>query len=138
MHYRYNWYPLLYAKKEGQLLEKDLGKKRFYCLCGSNTSLDKWSLDYENAIGMNVKYKKGVGQKLDLQVYGDAIIQFHLDPTIIEKIDHFFETNKTFFEYNPKDLLTIMSLTGKFSVMIYRNEMLAEQLRKETLAEFTN
>lgn len=137
MHYRHNWYPLLYAKKEGQILENDPEKRKFYCLCGNNTPLDKWSNDYERSIGMNIKYKKGIGEKWDLQVYGDAIVQFHLDPQVVERIDKFFQTNKGFLEYSPKELLNIMALTGKFSVMIYRNELLAGQLRKETIAEFS-
>jgi len=138
MHYRHNWYPLLYAKKEGEILENDPDKRKFYCLCGGNTVLDNWSGDYERSIGMNVKYKKDIGQKWDIQVYGDAIVQFHLDPQVLERIDAFFEKNKKFLEYSPKELLSIMALTGKFSVMIYRNELLAGQLRKETLAEFSS
>jgi hypothetical protein len=136
MHYRHNWYPILYAKKEVEIIQKNANNSRFYCLCGSNTAFDRWSTAYENSIGMHVKYKRGVAEKWDLQVYGDVIIQFHLDPQVTESMDAFFKNNVNILHYNPKELIDIMNRRGKFTVMIYKNALLAEQLRKTTEGEF--
>ena len=96
MHYKHDWWPLLYSKDFYDIINKNIINKkepknrRFYCLCGSNTSLDKWACDFENKIGMNVKYSKDAAQNWDVHIYYDFIIQFYIDTQIISMINKFF------------------------------------------------
>lgn len=136
MHYRHNWWPILYSKKEHEINIKDPENKRFYCLCGSDTPLDKWSTAYENKIGMNVKIVKGVAKQWDIQIYGDLIVQFHIDPSIMAKIDQFFIKHKDIKDLNPKEIIDLLNLKGSIKIIIHKNSLLAEELKKDTLEYF--
>jgi len=136
MHYRHNWWPIIYAKKEEEILQADPANARFYCLCGSDTPLDRWATTYENAIGMNVRVQKGTAENWNVHVYGDVLIQFNLDPEIGRRIDAFFEKNKSIESYNPKELLDVLSAKAKHTVLIYKDHALAERIRDETTKAF--
>jgi len=136
MHYKHNWWPILYSKKEHDINIKYPENNRFYCLCGSNTPLDKWSTAYENKIGMHVKYGKGVAKQWDVQIYGDLVVQFHIDSFIMTKINNFFIKNKNINGLNPKEIIDILNLNGNMKVIIHKNSLIAEEIRKDTLRYF--
>lgn len=133
MHYRHNWYPLLYSKKEHEM---GVNSNKFYCLCGSNTYLDKWCCDFENKIGLHIKYKKDIAQNWDLHLYKDLIIQFHIDPTIMAALDKFFEISKSIKDICLRKLIDILNKKGRINVIITKNRHVAEQIREATLKNF--
>ena len=138
MHYRHNWWPVLYAKKEEEILRVDPTNERFYCLCGSDTPLDCWATKYENTIGMHVRIQKGTAENWNVHVYGDVLIQFNLDPAINRQIDLFFSESRGIDSYNPKKLMDALSEKAKHTVLIYKDPLLAERIRNETVKTFNN
>ena len=136
MHYKHNWWPLLYSKKEDEINRKEPKNKRFYCLCGSNTPLDKWSSNFENKIGMNVMHSKDAAKNWDLQIYYDLIAQFHIDLKIMNKIDNFFNKYKSIKDIDLKEFIDIMNFKGNIKVIITKNKEIANQIKKDTLKLF--
>ena len=127
---------MIILKKEHEINIKNPQNNRFYCLCNSNTPLDKWSTSYENKIGMHVKIVEGIAKQWDIQVYGDLIIQFHIDSSIMSKIDQFFKKNKNINELNPKDIIDLLNLNGNIKVIIHKNSLMAKEIKKDTLKYF--
>jgi len=136
MHYRHNWWPLLYSKKEDDINRESKNNQRFFCLCGSNNYLDVWCTNFENSIGMNVKYKENAAQNGDLQVYSDIVVQFYIDTNILKTMDDFFTNIKSTKELDLKKLLEILHMHGKINVILHKNKFIAEQIKEETLNYF--
>jgi len=136
MHYKHNWWPLLYSQKEDDINKKSPINKRFYCLCGSNTPLDKWACNFENKIGMKVIFNKDAAKHWDLHVYKDIIVQFHINKKIMGKIDNFFGEYKSIKDIDLKRFIDILNFKDNIKVIITRNHELANQIIKSTLELF--
>ena len=52
------------------------------------------------------------------------------------KISRFFTRNKNINELNPKELIDILNMKGTIKVIIHKNSLMAEELKKETLVHF--
>lgn len=136
MYYYHNWWPVLYSKKEKNILEFDPKNKKFYCICGSNTALDKWSTDYENEIGMNVKIVTNYNKNFEFQIYQDIVIQVYIDPKITKKIDNYFNKCSDFSNFNINDFIHILNEKQNITLVLLKNEMLAKALRSEVMGVF--
>jgi DNA-binding Lrp family transcriptional regulator len=134
MQYRHNTWPVLHAQREQEILQKQPENTKFYCLCGSYTPLDKWACDYERSIGMHVMHKESA-TNFSVHVYGDVIIQFNTDPAIVLDIDSFYKSSAP-MTYNPKRLIDIQNKKARHTVMMYKNSMLADQIRREVMSLF--
>lgn len=136
MHYKHNWWPILYSQKEDEINKKEPTNKRFYCLCGSNTYLDKWSCKFENKIGMNVKYMKDAAKNWDLHVYKDIIVQFYINKKIMDKIDNFFNEYKSINSIDIKKFIDILNFKDNIRVIITKNYEISDQIKEDTLNLF--
>jgi len=138
MHYTHNWWALVYGYKEYEINNKPLTKNRFYCICGSDLPIDKWCCDFENNIGMNVKYSNNATLNWHLNIFGDFVIQFHMDKKISKKLHNYFENTKTIKNLDLTVLLKILNLKGNFKITITKNTALSAQVIKSAMALFRN
>lgn len=136
MHYKHNFWPVLHSQKEQEINTKGPNTRKTYCLCGSDTPLDRWCTDFENSIGMNVKIVPGVARQWGVHVYGDLVIQFHREPKVGQRIDEFFETHKSIKDVDPNELRNIFDIKGIFKVIVHKNRLMADEIKKETLEYF--
>lgn len=136
MHYTHNWWPLVYGYKEYEINIKPLTKDRFYCVCGSDLPIDKWCCDFENGIGMKVKYSNNPSLNWHLNTFGNLIIQFHMDEKISKELYDYFEATKTIKNLDLTKLLKILNLKGNFRITITKNTALSNQIKKSVLNIF--
>lgn len=136
MHYKHNVWPILHSQKEQEITTKGPKNRKIYCLCGSNTPLDRWCTKYENSIGMNVRIVPGVAQQWGIHIYGDLVIQFHREPKVGQKIDEFFQEHTSINTVDPTELRDMFDLKGIFKVIVHKNKLMADEIKAETLKHF--
>ncbi len=136
MHYRHNAWPILHAKKQEEISTAGPRERRTYCLCGSDTPLDRWCTDFENSIGMNVKIVPGAAKQWGTHVYGDLILQFHREATVSRKMDEFFEKSTSIDTIDPSELRELFDQKGNFKVIVHKNKLMADEIKAETMKHF--
>lgn len=107
--------------------------------CGSNTDLDKLTLDNEFK---NYRHQFLISNtprfenNYNLNIYGDFIIEASFDKMTADEIDNFYKNNKEINSDNMKELKNIVSKNGKNQLTVYRDKQRAEDLRKDLSKDF--
>ncbi len=130
--YTHHWWHILYPWEEYPFNENN---KRFYCVCTSNTLLDRTSIQFKKSLGMNVIYRKDVPFK-NTAVYGDVVIQTIISKDLAEKLDRFFKETKTIAQLTSQKFKSVLKKKGKVIVVINKNRELAEEIKKYVLSLF--
>lgn len=112
---------------------------KFYILNNGNTKLDKWCKNYYEGLGAfyttNPKGKKEENDKY-YSIYGDFIIQTTYPKEIANQIDEIYESSTNFENFKAHELIKILKRKIEIKVMVMKNSLIAEQLRKGILAHF--
>lgn len=134
-HARHFWWALLYLKGSFDSRTKHLGKT--YGLCHGNTILDRWRVNFENAIGMSAKAGADCARTCDIYVYDDYVIQVFMPLDTVEGIDSFYEETKDMFSVDFRKLIsTVYEKKAEVTVVVKKDLAMADRLRKETLSLF--
>ncbi len=135
-HARHFWWALLYLKGSFDSQTKRLLGKT-YGLCQGDTVLDRWCVNFENAIGMSATAGADCAKTCDIYVYDDYVIQVFMPLDIVEKIDSFYEETKDMFSVDFRKLIsTIYEKSAEVTIVVKRDVAMADRLRKETLSLF--
>lgn len=135
-HARHFWWALLYLKGSFDSQTKHLLGKT-YGLCRGATVLDRWCVNFENAIGMSAITGADCAKTCDIYVYDDYVIQVFMPLDIVEKIDNFYEETKDMFSVDFRKLIsTVYGKKAEVTVVVKKDAAMADRLRKETLSSF--
>lgn len=137
-HARHFWWALFYLKST---YDKSTEKKykKTYGLCRGKTPLDKWCVEFENVIGLSSKCGIDVAQDCDRYVYDDYVIQVFIPLELIKRIDQIFEGSTRILDLDFRTLFKhIYEKKTTVQVIVSKNPKLANRIRKETLAHFSD
>lgn len=135
-HARHFWWALLYLKGSFDSQTRHLLGKT-YGLCHGNTILDRWCVNFENAIGMSAMAGADCARTCDIYVYDDYVIQVFMPLDIVERIDSFYEETKDLFSVDFRKLIsTVYGKKAEVTVVVKKDAAMADRLRKETLSLF--
>jgi adenylate kinase family enzyme len=136
----HTWYVFGQMGEETEIV--DLSKKykiKPFILSNSDTFLDRWCKKYYENLGAkyttNKEKSKGDNSKY-FGVYKDRIIQIETPREITKKMDEIYSKTKNFSTFNSPELTKELLKTRNIKVIIMRNNLLAEQLRKNVLNHF--
>lgn len=129
MHYYNNWWPLVYPLKEKRVVTKL--KSKIYGICGSNNIIDKFCIDYENKIGMNVLQSNDPNLHWNVNIMGDLIFSFYSDPIVEKAIANFFKKHKDLKSLDINELVNIVEMKGKFRVVVLKDAVYAKNALRE-------
>jgi len=129
MHYSHNWWPLMYPLREKEVVAKL--KSEIYCLCGANSNIDKFCINFEKGIGVKVFYVNNPNLHWHLNVMGDLIFSFYGDDSINKDINDFFIKYKELRNLDLKGLTDIIQKKGKFRVLVVKDSQFAKSILEE-------
>ncbi len=125
-HYPHSWWPLLYPIKEKRVLTKL--KSDFYCICSSNTSIDKYCLNFNNSIGIKAFYSKEPKLHWNVNLFGDLIFTYYSDSEISEEVNQFFSKNKDFKTLDLKKLVELVEKKGRFRILVVKDSVFTKRV----------
>ena len=134
--YIYNpheWFLLARTESEAFLFNelKKRGQK-VWLICGGNTALDAYTKKYFD--GTILQYYMSTDELFEarnyyLNIFGDYIIEAHINETVAQKVDDFYNTNTKVTESMTQILTTLLE-EGRTTITITRNKKKAEKLKK--------
>lgn len=132
----YHW-PFAYSKKMFDVQERKQEKKNSYKIFGSLSPLDKWAMDFYKQLGVNVVFNKNTGQKKDIAVYNDEILEISYSQELINLMDNFFRKNKEFGRIDLTGFFKdILSKKTRITVTLQKNSCIADGIVKESIRLF--
>jgi len=129
MHYRHNWWPLIYPLREREAITKL--KSEIFGVCGSNSNIDKFCSNFEKSIGIKVMHSVNPKLHWNLNVMGDLIFSFYGDDNINKEVNDFFTKYKELKTLDLKGLTDILQKKGKFRVLVVKDEQFAQSVLEE-------
>ena len=125
-HYPHSWWPLLYPLREKKVLKKL--KSDFYCVCSSNTAIDKYCQAYNNAIGIKAIHSKDQKLHWNVNLFGDLIFTYYSDPEISKEVSKFFSKHKDFKTLDLKKLADLVERKGRFRILVVKDSIFARNV----------
>jgi hypothetical protein len=129
MHYHNNWWPLVYPFKEKSVVKNI--KSKIYCVCGSKSPIDKFCMDFEKSIGMNILYSTDENLHWNINIMGDLVFSFYAEPAINKKLENFFKKHKELKTLDLNKLIEILETKGRLRVVVLKDPVLARNALKE-------
>ncbi|MEK6937834.1 MAG: hypothetical protein AABX04_02195 [Nanoarchaeota archaeon] len=132
------WISPIGTEKEWNLLKKSLKERVMYVLVKTNTPLDKMQKRSWESLGM--KYKLGVSTEtgilmMDLFIFGDYIIQIYFPPEFVQAENKLY-SEKTLKDIKLEAIQDVFYKKTEINIVVQRNRIVAEKLRKRTEREF--
>jgi hypothetical protein len=129
MHYTHNWWPLVYPLQEKLVVSKL--QSPMYCVCGSDSPIDKFCSDFEKNIGIQIHHSKDKSLHWNLNVMGDLIFSFYGDNEINQEIGNYFAKHKELKSLDVKKLIDLLEKKGRFRVVVLKDSVYARNALEE-------
>lgn len=134
-HYPHSWWPVVYPLREKRALRRL--KSPFYCICSSDSEVDRYCRAFNNSIGTKAIYSNDPKLNWNVNIFGDLIFTYYSDPEIADSMDKFFEKHKDFTTLELNKLLELVEKKGNFRILIVKDSAYAERIFSQELSLFS-
>jgi len=137
-HHNHEWRPLFYLRAEYNWVRKliEMGHQ-IYTLCSGTHPLDKWSKNFYESIGSNVKLGIKAPTTAELMVFSDLVIQIYIPLELKEKLERELNKVNKIGEINLKRLTEeVFNKKTEIKVVINKDKNLAEEIKQQILSKF--
>jgi hypothetical protein len=138
----HTWYVFGQMGEETAIVDKS---RRFkinaFILCNGDTYLDRWCKKYYSDLGSHFTTNKDKNKGDNAKYFGtykNYIIQTEYPKWLTEELDSIYVKAKNFDTFNAQRLTKAVLKKTPIKIIVMRNNLLAEQLRKSVLAHFDN
>ena len=138
VHHAHEWRPLFYLRAEYNWVKQlsKLGHKIF-TLCSGNSAVDKWAAEFYRSIGGNIQLGERSAETCELIVFSDLVVQIYTPLELRDERDKELRKMKSINEVNCASLIkNVFEKETEIKVVINKDKVLAEQIKKQTLAKF--
>lgn len=138
VYHAHEWRPLFYLRAEYNWV-KQLSKlgHRVFTLCSGNSVIDKWAADFYRSIGGNIELGERCTETCEMMVFSDLVIQVYIPLELRESLDKEIRKIKSLKGVNHSLLIkNIFEKETEIKIVINKDETLASQIKKQTLAKF--
>jgi hypothetical protein len=136
----HTWYVFGQMSEETEIVNLSREYKiKAFIVCNSNTVLDKWCKKYYEDIGVQFTTNKEIKKEDNSKyfgVYENYIIQLETPKEITKEIDEVYNNAKSFNSFDGLKLSKALLKESKIKLIVMKNNLLAEQLRKSVLNHF--
>ncbi len=138
VHHAHEWRPLFYLRAEYNWVKQLIktGHKVF-TLCSGDSVIDEWSAEFYRSIGGNIKLREKCAETSEIMVFSDLVVQVYIPLELREALDREFKKIKNISELNYSFIIkNIFEKEAEIKVVINKDKVMAEQIKKQTLAKF--
>lgn len=138
VHHTHEWRPIFYLRAEYNWIKQlnKLGHKVF-TLCSGNSEVDKWSAKFYNSLGGNIKLDVKCAETSEIMVFSDLVIQSYIPFELREALDKELKRIKNINDINHNSLIKdVFEKEKEIKVVINKDNVLASQIKKQSLAKF--
>ena len=140
-HSEYVWISPIGTEKEWNTLKLFLKDKQMLVLIHSNTQLDNVLKKSWESTGM--KYKLGIDTEtsklmMDMFIIGNNIIQIHYPQEFVDLTKTLYQNTTSINDLNMQDIQNFFykKYPDGIHILIHKNEIIADRIRKRTEQEF--
>lgn len=130
------WWMIINLGSETKLMRtiKQKGYKQFI-LCTKNNPLNEWAMRVYEKFSFPCKF---VADKtnVDINVYGDLIIEVYYNETILKEIESLFSNVKEISDLDPLQLYNLGHKKSQLTIKIIEDPILAESIRQQVIRRF--
>ncbi len=134
------WYPFGHLGLERDFLMQLRGNDvKLYYLVGNDFPLDKWIGKFYKSLKVNYKTKNeknSTRNKIAMGIFGDFVIQFEYPKETYDLLNKIFKNSKNLESINLSELANVLKRNSKIKFTILRNNLIADNLKKEILNNF--
>ncbi len=124
-------YPLAgVSQEEHELMKRIFSETTHYAVCNSDTFLDRMTQGYLSKIGKKAVTGK-ISTRLDTFVTGDYVMQVYFTPSFEKEFDGLCRKTKSEKNLDMKKLFEFGCKQQDIKVVVFQNQKLADQFRKE-------
>ncbi|MFA6049253.1 MAG: hypothetical protein WC792_04920 [Candidatus Micrarchaeia archaeon] len=137
-HSRHSWAMTVVSDAQYQQLKNIAAKTKHYILCGGNTLMDEFLLDFwKKQLNSEWRFDPSAAQKCDLVVANEFVVQIFHEPAFAKRWNDVYSGIKTKHDLELSNLYKLVfEQKTKTKLVVSRNEALADQIRVETLKHF--
>lgn len=129
MHYRSNWWPIVFGKKQYEVLSKIDSK--IYSLCCPTTKLDLWACNFEKKLGMRIREVDDITPFWNFFLFGPYVVNCSTEQKIYKKLKSFLSQNQDIENFPLAELLKILNNKGEFKLIFMKNSAIRDELLNE-------
>jgi len=112
-------------------MKKTFSETVHWNICRNNTFLDNLTSGYLEKLGKNIAMGEEFSMKTDTMVSGDYVMQIFFPLEFEKEMEKIYSKAKTERDLNLKQLFELASKPCEIKAIIFKNQQLAESLRKE-------
>lgn len=129
------WFLIATLAQETELMKEMIRKGvKLYYLCYGNTSLDKWTVDMYNAVGVHAKLMpkpKEFPSGLTIGTYGNTLIQSQYPKKLAKNIDVFFHSCRKPEDASLANITDLVTENLEIPLQVLHDPLVAGAIREE-------
>ena len=133
------WFLIATLAQETELMKEMIKRGvKIYYICYGDTTLDKWTIEMYNKIGVHAKLlpkPKNFTSGLNIGTYGNLLIQSQHPPELTKKIESFFQRCRHPQDASLTDITELVTEKGEIPLHVLHDFLVAETIRKEIVQQ---
>ena len=137
LHWNHFWIPLFMSIKEYNQIKETFPKFDVYALSRGNNKVDNWCADFWSKNSMKAKTGIDCAGIADLVIHKDMVVEVFYPADIKQELDKFYNETDSISDIDTTHVFdNIFQKKTKINIVVHKNQVLADQLKEQTLEYF--